>query len=66
MFCIPPDISMQVSGDFIMINYNSKGLKIKFDMKDSVYVTLDKNFHHQQTSGLCGFMDDDPTSESHK
>ncbi|KAL5007269.1 hypothetical protein ScPMuIL_016075 [Solemya velum] len=57
------DISMQISGDFIMINYNSKGLKIKFDMKDSVYVTLDKNFHHQQTSGLCGFMDDNPAND---
>lgn len=54
-----PDISMQMAGDFLMVDFTSKSFRLKFDQKDSVYLTLDKDMYLDNTRGLCGLLNND-------
>lgn len=50
---------MQMVGEYLMIDFASKSFKLKFDQKDTVYLTLDKELYMDNTQGLCGLMNND-------
>lgn len=55
------DITLAVSGDFILVDSKSKDFSLKYDRRDSVSVTLDKDLYSDRTEGLCGVLNNDAT-----
>ncbi|KAL5007190.1 hypothetical protein ScPMuIL_015996 [Solemya velum] len=57
------DITLAVSGDFILVDSKSKDFSLKYDRRDSVSVTLDKDLYSDRTEGLCGVLNNDATDD---
>lgn len=48
-----PGVTISQTGDFVFVS-SSRGIRVKFDDKSSVYLTLDENFKQIPIQGLCG------------
>ncbi|XP_064613991.1 LOW QUALITY PROTEIN: SCO-spondin-like [Liolophura sinensis] len=46
-------VTISQTGDFVFVS-SSRGIRVKFDDKSSVYLTLDENFKQIPVQGLCG------------
>lgn len=55
-------LKIQSDGDYVTL-WTSLGIRMKWDGKSDVAITVDRDMNFERVSGLCGYYNDDPTDD---